>query len=143
MTHGDERIQIDIFARQRRELVAMLCLTLSDALSHQDHWEEGCELRHWQVTVPEFESLPASIIDTIFDEWQESNERLDEVEFSGYLDTDEGHRAWGFLALRSDQVRVQGRPELERLELREIDDGYALKATLRRVFPEETPKVHG
>ncbi len=137
MTQADERIEMEIAASSRRELVAKLCLALNDAFSHRDQWEEGCEIHHWQVTASDFNALPAQIIHTVFNEWSDADERLDEVEFSGYLDTEDGHRAWGFLALRGGQVRVQGRPHLERLHVEEADDRYALTATLRRTSPQE------
>lgn len=142
MIQADQKVEINISASRRRELVALLCVALDDALSRHDNWETGCELCHWQATVPAFELLPATIIETIFNEWSDSGERMDEIEFSGYLETDDGPRAWGFLALRKDQPRLEERPLLENLQLFEQDGLYQLKATIQRTITGEQTGLH-
>lgn len=144
MPLDEEQIRIDISAPRRRELVARLCLALNEALTPRDHWQRGCEIRHWQVAVARFDALPAEIIEAVLEEWSESRGRLEEVEFSGYLDTAEGHRAWGFLAVRAGE---RGEPErfyLEQVALDEANDGFALTATIRRrAMPDEPASANG
>lgn len=137
MSPIDERVDIDITAPRRRELLVLLCAALNDSFSHQGRWEAGCELRHWQATVPTFERLPRTIIDTVLDEWSESGARLDEVELSGYLDTEDGHRAWGFLALRVGQPRGEVRPKVEQVQMSGDEGRYEVRASIRRSVGEQ------
>lgn len=144
MSHTDEQIRIDIFVPRRRELVARLCLALNEALAPADDWASGSEIRHWQVAVVDFGDLPAGIIEAVLEEWSESGGRLDEIEFSGYLDTEDGHRAWGFLAVRGEEPRERERPKLEQARVEETEDGLALTATIsRHALPDEQANAHG
>lgn len=132
----DQRVEIDISAARPRELVTTLCAALNHGLSRHDHWEAGCALYPWQASVQAFDLLPAAIINVVFDEWSDATERLDEIELSGYLDTGEGHRAWGFLAYRTGEPRIEDRPVLEALQLEEADGAYHLTATILRHLRE-------
>lgn len=132
MHSNDERVEIDLTAPGRRELLAMLCAALNDTLSFPGAWESGCELHHWQATSPDFALLPELIIDAVLEAWSESRGRLDEVELSGYMDTDEGHRAWGFLALRPGQPQLEERPEVATIRVSETEGGFAVSASIRR-----------
>lgn len=144
MSHTDEQIRIDISVPRRRELVARLCLALNEALAPADDWTSGSEIRHWQVAVADFGDLPAGIIEAVLEEWSESGGRLDEIEFSGYLDTEDGHRAWGFLAMGAGERGEHGHPYLEQISVAETEDGYTLMATMgRRALPDEHSDAHG
>ncbi|CAN5638796.1 hypothetical protein BH23CHL3_BH23CHL3_02650 [soil metagenome] len=143
MSHADEQIRIDISASRRRELVARLCLALNEELTAADDWASGCEIRHWQVAVADFLDLPAGIIEAVLEEWSESGDRLDEIEFSGYLDTGDGHRAWGFLAVRGGEAHAREYPRLERATTEETEDGLALTVTIiRRALPDDRATAH-
>lgn len=132
MHHSDEQVELRMSAPRRRELVAMLCQALNEKFCHRDGWERGRELRHWQVTADRFEDMPGKVIEAVFNEWADSEQRLDEIEFSGYLDTDDGHRAWGFVAVCVTGSNGVAPPILQGVELQERDGGYELRASIRR-----------
>lgn len=133
MTRTESDITHSFMARDRRTLIATLCAALNDALAHNRAWERGSSLLPWQATAEAFESLPSRIMETVLDELNEPGARLQEIEFSGYLETDRGPRAWGFLAIRDGEQPGEGRVEVQDFRVAEHEAGYRCDYRLRRV----------
>lgn len=115
---------------ERRDLLARFCTELGRALAGNEVWDGGGSVVPWHVSASEFDALPARLAETIFAEWDESGGQLAGIEFSGYLETDQGPRAWGSLMVRDDLPR--GRiPELLSCTVGRAGDGYRLNARLR------------
>jgi hypothetical protein len=123
-------ILIAIDMPDRRGVVARLCAELSAELARDQEWEREDMVVPWHATAPAFEALPERVVTSILDEWEEADACLAGIEFSGYLETDRGPRAWGCLMVHEGQPRA-GRPEVIAITVTESDAGYRLEARLR------------
>lgn len=132
MTSDDLEQTIEIEALDRRSLVVMLCHELNRVLTTEQAWEQGCVLHHWEATASSFETLPADVIEVALEAWENADSRLDQIECSGYLETDEGVRAWGFVAVRPHQTRIQHRPNIDNIDLQRTENGYRFRARVTR-----------
>lgn len=130
MTSDVSDIRIAIDMPDRRGLLARLCAELGETLAPDERWERGDAVVPWHATAPTFAELPARVVAAVLDEWEDVGDRLSGLEFSGYLDTDHGPRAWGCLHVHEGRPRLS-RPEIESLTVEEIEGGYRLEARLR------------
>jgi hypothetical protein len=104
----DPDITITFTAADRHELIGALCDTLCEVLAPDATPEQAGALVPWQVTADTFEALPGRMIDTVLEELAASGGQLASVEFNGYLETDEGPRAWGFIGLVEGGAATHG-----------------------------------
>jgi hypothetical protein len=132
MTSDVSDIRIAIDMPDRRGLLARLCAELAHTLAPDERWERGDAVVPWHATAPTFAALPERVIAAVLDEWEDVGDRLSGLEFSGYLETDHGPRAWGCIHIHEGRPRAS-RPEVESLEVEEIEGGYRLEARLRAV----------
>jgi hypothetical protein len=123
----DIRIAVDM--PDRRSLVARLCAELGHALAGNERWEREDIVVPWHASAPTFDELPARVVATLLDEWDEADARLAGIEFSGYLETDHGPRAWGSLVLHEGRPRGF-HPEVDTLTIERIETGYRLELRL-------------
>lgn len=130
---SDIRIAIDM--PDRRSLLARLCAELGETLAPAERWERDDAVVPWHATAPTFAELPARLVAAVLDEWEEIGACLSGLEFSGYLETDHGPRAWGCLHVHEGRPR-SSRPEVESLTVEEIEGGYRLEARLRTVVTD-------
>jgi hypothetical protein len=127
-------IRIAIESPDRRSLLARLCDELGRALAPDGQWERDDAVVPWHASAGTFEDLPGRMIAAVLDEWAETGARLAGVEFSGYLETDHGPRAWGSLIVR-EVTAGEAPPEIDSLATERIEGGYRLQARLRRSTP--------
>lgn len=125
-----ETVDIRIAMPDRRVLLARLCEEIGLALARGQRWERDDALVPWHASAATFEALPARVVEAILDEWAETGDRLGGIEFSGYLETDLGPRAWGCLTVHEGQPRELA-PELEACTVELDGGGYRLEARLR------------
>ncbi len=114
----------------RRALLARLCGELGRALGGDGGWERDDALVPWHASAATFEELPARVMDAILDEWAETGDRLGGIEFSGYIETDHGPRAWGSVTIHEGRPRVLV-PEVEGCTVEPAGDGFRVEARLR------------
>jgi hypothetical protein len=133
MTDHESTGTIEFESPDRRSLIVTLCRELNAVLTTEQPWEQGCVLHHWEASVPSFEALPKNVIDVALDAWESAGSRLDEIECSGYLETDDGARAWGFVAVRPNEAPVQRSPDVSSVELSQADRGYRLRVQITRL----------
>ncbi len=117
-------------ATDRRELLARFCDELARAMAGGQRWEGGGFVVPWHVSAGDFEALPAGVVAAIVEAWDEAGGQLAGIEFSGYLETDHGPRAWGSLMTR-DAAPGKRPPELEACTVERAGDGYRIDARLR------------
>ena len=122
-------IRIAIETPDRRNLVGRLCAELHRALARDERWERGDAVVPWHASAPTFAKLPARVVGAILDEWEDADDLLSGLEFSGYLETDHGPRAWGCLHVHEGRRR-ESWPEVESLTIEDVDGGYRLEARL-------------
>ena len=122
---------ITFTAPGRHELIGALCDTLCEVLEPDAVPDQAGTLVPWQVTAPTFEALPGRLIDAVFGELAAAGGQLASVEFSGYLETDEGPRAWGFIGLAEGPVPTRGVDHDEPTVV-PLESGYRITWRLRR-----------
>lgn len=130
MTSDASEIRIAIDMPDRRGLLARLCAELARALAPDERWERGDAVVPWHASAPSFEALPERVVAAVLAEWEETDACLAGVEFSGYLETDRGPRAWGCLAVHEGRPRAL-RPEVHSCAVEQAESGYRLDARLR------------
>ena len=123
-------IRIATGVPDRRVLLARLCDELGLALARGQGWEGDDSLVPWHASAATFEALPARMVEAILDELAETGDCLGGIEFSGYLETDHGPRAWGCLTVHEGRPRELA-PELEACTVGPDGSGYRLEARLR------------
>lgn len=114
----------------RRALLARFCGELGRALAGDERWERDDTLVPWHATAATFEDLPARVLDAILDEWAETGDRLGGIEFSGYIETDHGPRAWGSVMVHGGRPRELV-PDVEACTVEQVADGFRVEARLR------------
>jgi hypothetical protein len=130
MTDNTESI-IAFEVPDRRALVALLCSRICETLAADRALGRATVLLPWQASAPTIEELPGRVIAELLAEWEEAGGHvLVEVELSGFLETDTGPRAWGYLALHEGEPHPS-RPEIDRVEVRPAGSGYRLEARIR------------
>lgn len=122
---------ITFVASDRRALVAHLCAGLRQALAPDQPWEGAEVVVPWHATAPTFEELPERVVRDVLDEWGEAGADLLSIEFSGYLETDDGPRAWGYLVLRETAAPAPC-PAIEGVTVVPTEAGYRCEAHVRR-----------
>jgi hypothetical protein len=123
-------IHISVDTPDRRVLLARLCAELDHALARDERWERDDAVVPWHAAAPRFADLPARVVAAVLDEWEEVDACLAAVEFSGYLETEQGPRAWGCLTVHEGRPRT-ARPALDTLSVEEGAAGCRLEARLR------------
>lgn len=129
MTRDTVEIRFATTIADRRALLARLCDELSRALAHDERWERDDAVVPWHASAPTFEALPTRVVASILDEWAELGDRLAGIEFSGYLETDHGPRAWGSLVVHEGRPRER-EPRLASCTVEPAEGGYRLEARL-------------
>lgn len=112
-----------------RALLAELLATLRADLGEAGEWERNATVLPWQATAPRFEDLPERVLAEVLAAWAELGGRLAELELSGYLQTDSGPRAWGYLAVR--EAEADQPPVVARVRVIRVEAGYRVEAALR------------
>lgn len=125
-------IRIVTASPDHRAVMARFCDELGRALAGDQRWERDDAVVPWHASASSFEALPEQVVEAILGEWAEIGDRLGGIEFSGFLETDHGPRAWGCLAVREGHPRERS-PELEMCTVAPDSDGYRIEARLR--FP--------
>ena len=114
----------------RRALLARFSEELGHALARGQTWERDDAVVPWHASASSFEELPRRMTEVILGEWADTGGCLGGIEFSGYLETDHGPRAWGCLSVHEDRPRELA-PELETCTVTPGGSGYRLEARLR------------
>lgn len=114
----------------RRALLARFCEELASALTGDRQWMGDGFVVPWHASANEFDSLPERVVAAILEEWDDAGGRLAGIEFSGYLDTDHGPRAWGSLLAGEGGSRERS-PELVSCTVERAGEGYRIDARLR------------
>lgn len=126
----DPDTTITFTASGRHELIGALCDTLCEVLAPGATPDEAGTLVPWQATAATFEALPGRMIDAVLDELVAAGGSLASVEFSGYLETDEGPRAWGFIGLAGGSGSTRGM-EHDQPTVIPLESGYRITWRLR------------
>ena len=126
--HSEQTIAIE--APDRRALIERFCLALGDALAAGEDTAAGT-LVPWQVSAATFEDLPAEILATVTAILEEEGQALASIEPGGYLETDDGSRAWGTVALRDGDADPGKATEVIDLRFGTTADGLTLEVILR------------
>lgn len=124
---------ISITSNSRRALIADLCAELNAALTTDHPWERGSTLYPWQATATSFEELPARVLEAVLEEWGERDRQHGEIECSGYMETDEGSRAWGFLAVHENMPSRERRPIVDHVSVTVSAETCRFEARIRRI----------
>lgn len=119
---------ISFSAPDRRELIEGLCIALDDALAVHDGVEEGGELIPWQATAESISDLARDIVRLVLDTLDDEGAQLGSLELGGFLETDQGPRAWGTVALRHGEERESARIDIESISVKESDTGWRFEA---------------
>ena len=132
MATPDTEMTLSFTSNSRRSLILTLCAELNATLTANQHWERDATLHPWQATSDSFDGLPERVVDAVMDGWHETNRQLDEIECSGYMETDEGSRAWGFLAVHQSSPPIETYPIVDRVSVAVSGDIYQCEVRMRR-----------
>lgn len=112
-----------------RALLAELLAALRAEVCEAGEWGRDATVLPWQATASRFEDLPERVLAEVLAAWADLGGRLAELELSGYLQTDSGPRAWGYLAVRD--VEADQPPAVARVRVTRVEAGYRVEAALR------------
>lgn len=122
---------ISISAPDRRGLIERLCVSLNDVLASGGGAEFGGTLLPWQATTAAFADLPREIVATVYGAVDDEDARLGVLELGGYLETDQGSRAWGTVALRDGEPGADTWVDVDSIGVEESETGLRLELTVR------------
>jgi hypothetical protein len=120
---------ISFVATDRRAVVAHLCAGLRQALASDQPWAREEVVVPWHATAPTFTELPGRVVRELLAAWDEAEAHLLSIEFSGYLETDQGPRAWGFLVLHEGETPPPC-PRIDEVSVVETEAGYRCEVTI-------------
>ncbi|HYH11135.1 MAG TPA: hypothetical protein VD789_02180 [Thermomicrobiales bacterium] len=120
---------LSISAPGRRALVDRLCDALNDVLAGSSG--AGSVLLPWQATAATFADLPREIVTSVLAALEDESAHRGAVELGGYMETDQGSRAWGTVSPRAGKRDVGVWIDPETIDVREDHAGWRLEATVR------------
>lgn len=133
MATHDTETTLSFTSNSRRSLITTLCAKLNAALAASGQWEREPTLYPWQATSDSFERLPKRVVDVVMEGWHEANHQLDEIECSGYMETDEGSRAWGFIAVHQNSPPVEIHPIIDKVSVTVSGSTYQCEVRMHGV----------
>jgi hypothetical protein len=122
--------QLVVEAADRHTLVLGLVDRLRALLRDTGEWGSGATVVPWQASAEAFDQLPREVLGTLVDAWEHHGGRCVDLELDGYLETDNGPRAWGTVVMRDDLPPARQPMRLDRAKVAENGGRYHLEVAI-------------